>query len=136
MPGHQFENRLGAGMAIALVMAKMALGMRQVIADTGEVHGETINVRIGMHSGPAVAGGIVERKFIYDLWGDTVNVAARMESHGVPGEIQLSPATWELINDAFETEARGEIEVKGKGRMRAYLLKGARDEDSGRAGSA
>jgi class 3 adenylate cyclase len=110
----------------ALAMAHMALGMREVIQSLGELHGHRIGVRIGLHSGPAVAGVIGERKFIYDLWGDTVNIAARMESHGVPGEIQVSEATYGLIKDDTEVEDRGEIDVKGKGRMRTYLLRGIR----------
>ena len=70
-----------------------------------------------------VAGVIGKKKFIYDLWGDAVNTAARMESHGVPGEIQVSQATYELLKDMFRFEERGQIKVKGKGSMRVYLLK-------------
>jgi adenylate cyclase len=115
----------------ALVMARMALAMRDVIQSLDELHGHRIDVRIGLHSGPAVAGVIGERKFIYDLWGDTVNIAARMESHGVPGEIQVSEATYGLIKDGADVEERGEIDVKGKGMMRTYLLKGVRTPCTG-----
>ena len=71
-----------------------------------------------------VAGVIGKNKFIYDLWGDTVNIASRMESHGVPGSIQISASTHALLKDRFHTEPRGEIEVKGKGRMSTWLMTG------------
>ena len=100
----------------------MALRMREIIQGLGAVEGETINIRIGFHSGAAVAGVIGKQKFIYDLWGDTVNTAARMESHGRPGEIQLSADTKGLLGDGFTLEERGEIEVKGKGTMHTYFL--------------
>ncbi|MBU2514200.1 adenylate/guanylate cyclase domain-containing protein [bacterium] len=80
-------------------------------------------MRIGVHVGPAVAGVIGLKKFIYDIWGDTVNTASRMESHGIPGEIQVSEQTYELLKDTHVFEERGEIDVKGKGIMRTYLLK-------------
>ena len=81
-------------------------------------------IRIGINSGPVIAGVIGRHKFIYDLWGDTVNVASRMESHGVAGGIQVSEATYQRLRGAFRFEPRGLIEVKGKGRLRAYLLTG------------
>ena len=81
-------------------------------------------LRIGIESGPVVAGVIGRRKFIYDLWGDTVNTASRMESHGIPGQIQVSEATHRRLRDRYAFESRGEIEVKGKGRRAAYLLIG------------
>jgi class 3 adenylate cyclase len=82
--------------------------------------------RIGMSSGPAVAGVIGRAKFQYDVWGDTVNTASRMESHGVPGKIQLSPSTYDLVKDDFLCEPRGLVEVKGKGPMETWFLVGAR----------
>jgi len=84
-------------------------------------------IRIGIHTGSVVAGVIGKRKFNYDLWGETVNIASRMESQGIPGEIQVSEATYQLIKDKFIFELRGIINVKGKGEMVTYLLKSRRD---------
>jgi class 3 adenylate cyclase len=77
-----------------------------------------------------VAGVIGRRKFIYDLWGDTVNTASRMESHGIPGRIQVTTATYQRLQDRYRFEDRGEMEVKGKGRIRTYLLIPERDRAS------
>jgi len=81
-----------------------------------------LDARFGIHSGPVVAGVIGHRKFAYDIWGDTVNVASRMESHGMKGRIQISEATYELVKDEFACEERGIIDVKGKGQVRSYWL--------------
>jgi class 3 adenylate cyclase len=81
-------------------------------------------IRIGLESGPVVAGVIGRHKFIYDLWGDTVNAASRLESHGLPGRIQVGEGAHRLLRDRYEFEDRGEIEVKGGRRLRAYLLVG------------
>lgn len=80
-------------------------------------------MRIGLNTGPVVAGVIGSTKFIYDLWGDTVNVASRMESHGVIGEIQVTSDTYLLLKEQYLLEKRGIISVKGKGEMCTYLLK-------------
>ena len=88
------------------------------------VHGHQANFRIGINSGPVVGGVIGTHKFQYDIWGDTVNTAARMESHGVPGRIHISTDTYELIRDEFVCEPRGPIEVKGKGEMHTWFVHG------------
>lgn len=106
----------------AIDIIRMALAMQQSI-DAYQMEGETkITLRIGVHSGPLVAGVIGRRKFIYDLWGDTVNTASRMESQGLPGRIHLTEPTRLLLGDQFALEDRGEMEIKGKGLMRTYLL--------------
>jgi adenylate cyclase len=109
----------------AIAIAELALRMREDV-DAHPVRGRRLTLRIGINSGPVTAGIIGTHKFAYDLWGDTVNTASRMESHGVPGSIQVSEVTYELIKDFFVCEPRGEIEVKGKSRMTTYLLIGRR----------
>jgi adenylate cyclase len=81
--------------------------------------------RLRLSSGPAVAGVIGKAKFQYDVWGDTVNTASRMESHGVPGKIQLSGSTYDLVKDDFVCEPRGVVDVKCKGPMETWFLVGA-----------
>jgi class 3 adenylate cyclase/ligand-binding sensor domain-containing protein len=105
-------------------VAAMALDMREALAGLTVARTFGLRVRIGIHTGPVVSGVIGKKKFIYDLWGDTVNTASRMESHGVPGEVQVSAATAELLRGAFVLEPRGAIQVKGKGEMEAFLVKG------------
>jgi adenylate cyclase len=85
-----------------------------------------LSIRIGIHTGPVVAGVICERKFAYDLWGDTVNTASRMESHGLPSRIQVSTEFYERTKDAYLYEPRGALSIKGKGKMETYWLKGKR----------
>ena len=82
------------------------------------------DLRIGIHSGPLLAGVIGNKKFVYDVWGDTVNTASRMESSGVPGNINISHATFELVKDFFECEHRGKISAKNKGELDMYLVRG------------
>jgi adenylate cyclase len=89
---------------------------------------ENLRLRIGISSGPVVAGVIGRRRFLYDLWGDTVNMASRMESHGSPGMIQVTRSTWELVRDDFESEPRGLVPVKGKGEVETWHLLGPRVE--------
>ena len=102
----------------------MALDMISEIKNIEAAAGVSFSLRIGIHSGPVVAGVIGKSKFAYDLWGDSVNVAARMESHGVPGRVHVSAETASRLGDAFRLEPRGPIEVKGKGRMETFFVLG------------
>jgi adenylate cyclase len=83
---------------------------------------QCLQLRIGIHTGPVVAGVIGKNKFNYDLWGDTVNIASRMQSHGQPNHIQVSAKTYEYLKDKFMLKPRGEIEIKGKGTMQTYMM--------------
>ena len=105
----------------AQALARMALGMRDRAADPTLGIG-ALQFRLGMNSGPAVAGIIGTTKFQYDVWGDTVNTASRMESQGVPGRIQITRATYELLGDGFVCQPRGVVDVKGKGTMETWFL--------------
>ncbi len=88
----------------------------------------TFDVRIGLNTGPVVAGVVGTKKFAYDIWGDTVNVASRMESNSKPGRINVSENTYQLIKDTYDCEFRGEIEVKNKGMMKMYFVNGVKDK--------
>ncbi|NUN65468.1 PAS domain S-box protein [Pseudanabaena biceps] len=106
----------------AEAIALMALEMIDKVAELRNATGKQLQVRIGIHTGAVIAGVIGTQKFIYDLWGDTVNVASRMESHGEIGKIQVTAETYELLKHKFDLTQRGEIEVKGKGAMKTYWL--------------
>jgi adenylate cyclase len=108
----------------ARALARMALDMLEAMRSEEEVAHLGHELRIGINSGPVVAGVIGRKRFLYDLWGDAVNTASRMESHGTPGRIQITRATYELLADEFECEPRGAIEVKGKGAVEAWYLIG------------
>jgi guanylate cyclase len=106
----------------AAILTRLALKMKDHFEDLPPVHGHKANFRIGINSGPVVGGVIGTHKFQYDIWGDCVNTAARMESHGVPGRIHVSAATHNFIKDDFLCEPRGTIEVKGKGEMHTWFV--------------
>jgi adenylate cyclase len=110
----------------AEAVADMALEMNAAATRHAVSAGDGFTLRIGIDTGPVVAGVIGRKKFIYDLWGDTVNTASRMESHGVPGRIHVTGRTRDRLADAFEMECRGEIHVKGKGPMTTYFVLGRR----------
>lgn len=108
----------------AVVMGRLALELRDAFYALPIVREHELGLRLGFSSGPMVAGVVGSNKRIYDLWGDTVNTASRMESNGIPGEIQVSHYAQAMMHDAFVYEPRGEIPIKGKGVMRVYLIKG------------
>jgi class 3 adenylate cyclase len=116
----------------ANAIAEMALAMRRRAAVFSREFHDSLDIRIGIHTGPVVAGVIGKRKFIYDVWGDTVNTASRMESHSKPGNIQVTEDTYKLLQDLYDFEPRGEIEVKGKGRMRTWFLIDHKPDSKGR----
>ncbi len=108
----------------ATAIAHMALDMIAGVNAYAKRTGHPLSIRIGIHTGSVVAGVIGTKKFIYDLWGDSVNLASRMESTGLPGRVQVSETTFKLLESQFDFEARGPIEVKGKGAMNTFLLVG------------
>lgn len=108
----------------AQALAAMALDMQAAMSSLDEVGRLGLELRIGINSGPVVAGVIGRKRFLYDLWGDAVNTASRMESHGTSGRIQITRATKELLGDEFVYEPRGTIPLKGKGEMEVWYLVG------------
>ncbi|HEY4299391.1 MAG TPA: adenylate/guanylate cyclase domain-containing protein [Candidatus Didemnitutus sp.] len=106
-------------------MATFALEMLERVRATNFISGG-LDLRIGLHTGSVIAGVIGIRKFIYDVWGDTVNTASRLESHGMPGRVQVSDTVYERLKDRFDFTSRGVIELRGRGPMNTYFLSGTR----------
>jgi adenylate cyclase len=106
----------------AQALAHMALEMRDYISTHEFRNGQHVSFRIGINSGSMIAGVIGRRKFVYDVWGDAVNIAIRMESHGLGNAVQITQATYELIKNEFVCEPRGTVNVKGKGELRYHFL--------------
>ena len=115
----------------ARALALMALDMLEAMRSEGAMGAFGMELRIGINSGPVVAGVIGRKRFLYDLWGDAVNTASRMESHGTPGHIQITQATYELLGDEFRCEPRGTVTIKGKGDMETWYLLGRRHPAAG-----
>ena len=112
----------GCGREGAIAIGRFALAMLEANASHAPLGGRKLDLRVGIHCGPATAGVIGDTRFSYDVWGDAVNVAARMESHGTPGRIQVSEAFRDLTRVAFAFEERGTLEIKGIGKVRTYFL--------------
>lgn len=132
---HQVEKIKTIGDALLLVsgipdpienhahrMTHMAIDMMRSVEQFNKANNTQFKIRIGIHTGPVVAGVIGKKKFVYDIWGDSVNVASRMESNSLPDHIQVSQASYELIKDVFTLVPRGKIDIKGKGMMQTYFL--------------
>ncbi|MEZ4454255.1 MAG: adenylate/guanylate cyclase domain-containing protein, partial [Nannocystaceae bacterium] len=111
----------------AAAIADFALDVR-ALCEGRSFRGHRLALRIGVHSGPVIAGVIGQHRQLYDLWGETVNTASRMESHGEPGEVQVSAATASLLADTHAIRERGSIEVKGIGAMTTAFIVGRREE--------
>ncbi|WP_082686601.1 adenylate/guanylate cyclase domain-containing protein [Mycobacterium sp. IS-3022] len=111
-------------------LACLALDMADAVADLRDPHGREVPLRIGLAAGPVVAGVVGARKFFYDVWGDAVNVASRMETTDVEGRIQVPHDVYERLRSTFVLEPRGEVDVKGKGVMRTWYLVGRRDDSA------
>jgi class 3 adenylate cyclase len=120
--GYRPEDHVGH----AEDVAAMGLEMIDEVHRIGAARGMSLDIRVGMNVGPAVAGVIGLKKFIYDVWGDTVNTASRMESTGLPGRIQVTRQTYERLKDEFAFESRGLVNVKGKGEIETWFLAGRR----------
>lgn len=114
----------------ARTLALMALDMLDAVRQQGSMGSLGFELRIGINSGPVVAGVIGRKRFLYDLWGDAVNTAGRMQTEGTPGHIQITRATYELLRDEFVCEPRGTVPVKGKGEMETWYLVGVRESQA------
>jgi class 3 adenylate cyclase len=116
LPNHRDDH--------AHAVANAALDMIEALKRMNEKNGTDLAMRVGIHSGPVVAGVIGKIKFTYDLWGDTVNIASRMESSGIPGKIQLSEQTQAELDSYFDLAERGVVDCKGLGQMKTFFLTG------------
>ncbi len=116
-------------------LAYLALDMADAVADLKDAEGRDVPIRIGMAAGPVVAGVVGSKKFFYDVWGDAVNVASRMETTDIEGRIQVPDNVYELLNTTFVLEERGHVDIKGKGLMRTWYLVGQRAHAIAPAGS-
>lgn len=114
----------------AEAVAEMALDMQELIAANPTSFGRSLSLRVGIDIGPVVAGVIGQKKFTYDIWGDTVNTASRMESHGIPGEIQVTPRAYQRLKHSYRFRPRESMEIKGRGRIAPLLLLGRADGSS------
>ena len=112
------------GRIVAYEMVMLGLEMKRALDAVNERYGTQFQVRIGIHSGPCIAGVIGVKRFAFDIWGDAVNTASRMESHGVPGQIHISSETYDNIKHLsyLQFDCQGDINVKGKGTMKTYLV--------------
>ena len=116
----------------AIKMVKAAFEIAEFVNDSQKLSTENeirFDIRIGINTGPVVAGVVGTKKFAYDIWGDTVNIASRMESNSVPGKINVSENTYVLIKDFFNCEYRGEIEVKNRGKMKMYFVNNTKEKN-------
>jgi guanylate cyclase len=120
----------------ARTLACMALDMVDAVRPDGAMGSLGFQLRIGINSGPVVAGVIGRKRFLYDLWGDAVNTAGRMQTESLPGRIQITRSTYELLRDEFDCEPRGTIPVKGKGEMETWYLVGRREASASASASA
>jgi adenylate cyclase len=114
-------------------LASLALDMADAVADLKDPQGRAVPLRIGLAAGPVVAGVVGARKFFYDVWGDAVNIAARMETTDVAGRIQVPQDVYERLKHAFLLEERGDVDIKGKGVMHTWYLVGRRDDEDDEA---
>ena len=110
----------------AEAVADMALGMLTAIEEVNAEIEPKFQIRIGLQTGPVVAGIIGEHRFLYDIWGDTVNVAARFESYSEPGRIHVTAEVADILAPNFELESRGVMDIRGKGKVQTYFLNGRR----------